>query len=381
MTDVLIIGDTFRCPELRHEIPLGVPDPFVYLEVSGQRRVYVNSMEAARIDGLGLGVETHTLEELCADQLKKQGLDPRAFALEWVARSCVHAGLREGVVPHGLPAGNLDRIRAEGIELRVDQAHFDDRRRVKSGHELAGVRRAQTAAEAGMRAAAEMFAAAQPENGALSLDGAPLTVERVKQAIARVFDDHGCVTDDFIVAPAAQGAMGHEMGHGPIRSGDPVVIDLWPRDRESACFADMTRTFVVGEPSGTVVEWHRLARETLEVATELIRPGVDCRSVYDAVCDVMEDAGQPTGRTKPDGETLADGFFHGLGHGVGLEVHELPYLGLLPGGALEAGDVITLEPGVYESGVGGVRLEDLVLVTDDGCEVLTDFPYDLAPAA
>jgi Xaa-Pro aminopeptidase len=377
MTDVLVIGDTFRCPELRHEIPLGVPDPFVYLEVGGGRHVYVGSMEAPRIDGLGLDVHVHTLEEVGIDELRAQGLDQRAITLEWVARAAVHAGLRVALVPHGFPAGHLDRIRREGIELQVEQTHFDDRRRVKSGHELAGVRRAQRAAEAGMRAAVGMLAAAAPANGGLALEGAELTVERVKEAVARAFEEHHCVSDDFIVAPAAQGALGHEMGHGPIRPGDPVVIDLWPRDRESACFADMTRTFVVGEPDEKVHEWHRLAKQTLDVSTAMIRPGVDCRSVYDAVCDVIEDAGYPTGRTKRDGEILADGFFHGLGHGVGLEVHELPYLGFLPGGELVAGDVITLEPGVYASGVGGVRLEDLVLVTEDGCEVLTGFPYDL----
>lgn len=377
MSDVLVIGDTFHCPELRHEIPLGVPDPFVYLEVGGTRHVYVGSMEAARIDGLGLGISVHTLEEVGADELRAQRLAPHAFALECVARACAHAGLRAALVPHGFPAGHLDRIRGDGIELIVDQEHFDHRRRVKSGHELAGVRRAQLAAQAGMRAAVDLLAAATARNGSLLLDGEELTVERVKKAIARVFDEHDCVSDDFIVAPAAQGAVGHEMGHGPIRPGDPVVIDLWPRDRESACFADMTRTFVVGELSDEVREWHRLARETLEVSTAMIRPGVDCRSVYDAVCDVIESAGFPTGRTKRDGEILADGFFHGLGHGVGLEVHEPPFLGFLPGGELVAGDVITLEPGVYASGVGGVRLEDLVLVTDDGCEVLTDFPYDL----
>lgn len=377
MADVVIVGDTFRCMELRHEIPLGVPDPFVYVEVGGDRHVYVSAMEATRLDALGLDVTTHSLEEIGADELRAQGLAPRSFALEWVARACVHAGVREALVPHGFPAGHLDRIRREGIALVVDQEHFDDRRRVKSGRELAGVRRAQKAAEAGMGTVVELLAAATARNGALVLDGAELTVERVKREIGRAFDEHGCLSDDFIVAPGAQGAVGHEMGHGPIAPGQPVVVDLWPRDRETACFADMTRTFVAGEPSDDVREWHRLSRETLEISAAMIRPGVDCRSVYDAVCDVIEGAGYPTGRTKPEGEVLADGFFHGLGHGVGLDVHEQPYLGILPGGELVAGDVITLEPGVYRSGVGGVRLEDLVLVTEDGCEVLTDFPYDL----
>ncbi len=377
MTDVLVIGDTFRCPELRHEIPLGVPDPFLYAEVDGARHVYVSSMEAPRIDGLGLDVTVHPLEEIGIDELRRQGLDQRALVLEVAARACAHVGLRQALVPHTFPAGHLDRIRRAGVELSVDQEHFDDRRRVKSGRELAGVRRAQEAAEAGMRVATEMLAAATVRNGGLELAGEPLTVERVKAEIARAFEGHGCVTDDFIVAPAAQGAIGHEMGHGAIRPGDPVVIDLWPRHRDSACYADMTRTFVVGEPDEKVREWHRLTREALEVATAMIRPGVACRAVFDAVCDVIEDAGYPTMRTKHEGEALRDGFFHGLGHGVGLEVHELPLLGFLPGGDLVAGDVITLEPGVYESGVGGVRLEDLVLVTEDGCEVLTDFPYHL----
>ena len=115
----------------------------------------------------------------------------------------------------------------------------------------------------------------------------------------------------------------------------------------------------------------------VETATAIVRAGVECRFVFDAVCDVFEAAGYPTQRTKTAGEALRNGFFHGLGHGVGLEVHEGPYLGLLPGGTLLAGDVVTLEPGLYDPAIGGVRLEDLVLVTDDGCEVLTRFPYDL----
>ena len=104
---------------------------------------------------------------------------------------------------------------------------------------------------------------------------------------------------------------------------------------------------------------------------------MDCQSVFAAACDVYEAAGYATQRTKVAGEVLDHGFFHGLGHGVGLEVHEGPYMGRLPGGPLVAGDVVTVEPGLYDPAVGGVRLEDLVLVTDDGCEVLTRFPYDL----
>ncbi|MSO94707.1 MAG: aminopeptidase P family protein [Thermoleophilia bacterium] len=377
MSDVLIIGETFRSPEMRHEVPLGVPDPFVYLEHDGVRHVYVGSMEAERIRGLGLDLEVHPLEEIGIDELYAQNLDWHEMSLAWAARACAHAGLGHATVPHTFPAGHLDRLRQTGIELTVDQSVFDARRRAKTGAQLAGVRRAQRAAEAGLDVAVALVRSADNDGGVLVLDGEPLTVERVKAAMRVVFAEHGCSADDFVVAPGPQGAGGHEMGHGPIRVGEPVVFDLWPRDDTSFCFADMTRTIAVGPVRDEVREWHRLTREALAVTTSMIRAGVECQSVFAAACDVYESAGYPTQRTKTAGEVLRNGFFHGLGHGVGLEVHEGPYMGLLPGGVLLAGDVVTLEPGLYEPAVGGVRLEDIVLVTDDGCEILTRFPYDL----
>jgi len=156
------------------------------------------------------------------------------------------------------------------------------------------------------------------------------------------------------------------------------VIDLFPRDRESGCFADMTRTFVIGEPTEELREWHRLCKEALDRALGDIRAGVTGKSVFDGTCDIFEAAGYKTQRTKEEGKPLEEGFFHSLGHGVGLEVHEEPSLGML-GQELVAGDVVSVEPGLYKPGVGGCRLEDLVLVTEGGCENLTDYPYELKP--
>ncbi len=377
MPDVLLVGDTYRTPEMRHEIPLGIPDPFLYLEHDDTRHVFVSSLEAGRIRELGAVLDVHPLEDVGIDELIAAGVGANELGMEIAARACAHVGLREAVVPIGFPAGHFERLRADGIEFRIDQELFDERRRAKTKGQLAGVRRAQKAADAGMAAAAGLLGGAENGDGVLWHDGGPLTVERIKAALRQVFVAHGCTAEDFLVAPGAQGAVGHEMGHGPIRVGETVVVDLWPRDDDSGCYADMTRTFVVGEPSDEARDWHRLAREALDVATRMVAPGAECRALFDATCAVFEREGYPTQRTKQAGEVLQDGFFHSLGHGVGLEVHEQPALGRTAAGTLVVGDVVALEPGLYRSGTGGVRLEDLVLVTEDGCEVLTDFPYDM----
>jgi len=213
----------------------------------------------------------------------------------------------------------------------------------------------------------------------LLLDGEPLTVERLKAEMNVAFATHDTTADEYIVAPGAQGAVGHDMGSGPIRPNTPVVVDIFPRDNASAVYTDMTRTFVVGEVADDVREWHRLCKEALDRAIAEIRPGVEARAVFDLTCEIFEAAGEPTQRTKKPGESLSDGFFHGLGHGVGLEVHEEPSMGRMARKKLVAGDVVTVEPGLYRAGYGGVRLEDIVLVIESGAEVITDYPYHLEP--
>jgi Xaa-Pro aminopeptidase len=194
-----------------------------------------------------------------------------------------------------------------------------------------------------------------------------------------VFSEHGVSGDDFIVSHGAQTAIGHELGHGPIAPNEPIVIDLWPKDPDSACYADMTRTYVVGEAPEELVKYHGLVKEALDQSFAATKAGVAGSAVYTLVCELFEEHGQKTSLSKAPGEVLEEGFFHGLGHGVGLEVHEAPSLGRGGTGDLVAGDVVTLEPGLYRPGFGGCRLEDLVLVTENGAENLTDFPYDLTP--
>jgi Xaa-Pro aminopeptidase len=378
MPDVIMFADTFRSPELRHEVPLGIPDPFLYLERDGVKHIAINSMEAARLGELGLH-ELPLQEEFGVDELLRSGLSYPEIRAELTVRAVRSLGVASAVVPETFPLWLADRLRAEGIELTVDGEFFDERRRVKTEAELAGMRRAQRAAEAAMDTVRDLLRRAAPNGDGLTLDGEPLTVERVKSAMSQTFAAHGTTADEFIVAPGAQGAVGHDMGSGPIRAGVPIVVDIWPRDNESFIYCDMTRTFVVGEVAPDVREWHRLCKEALDRAISELKDGADGRAIFDGTCEIFEAAGEPTQRTKEAGKPLSDGFFHGLGHGVGLEVHEEPGLGFASKLPLQAGDVVTVEPGCYRQGYGGVRLEDLVLVTESGAENLTRYPYDLEP--
>ncbi len=375
---VLIYGDTIRLPELRHEVPIGIGDPFLYAEVGALRHVVIGSLELPRVRELD-GLQVHALEEFGVDELLGSGKTRDEIVEEIQLRAVQAFGIDSATVPYSFPLALADRIRAAGTELRPDRKFFDKRRRVKNEHELAGVRRAQHAANEGMRAAAALLRRAEPNGAEVLVDGKALTVERVKTALAEAFIANGCSADEFIVSHGAQSAIGHHMGEGPIGPDEPIVIDIWPRDAESSCYADMTRTFVVGEPPPELAEWHRLTLEALRRSIEAIHPGAAERAIFDIACDVYEAAGQRTQRTKTPGEPLEEGFFHSLGHGVGLEVHEEPSLALIGRDSLLAGDVVTIEPGLYRPGFGGVRLEDLILVTEDGRENLTSFPYDLAP--
>jgi Xaa-Pro aminopeptidase len=377
VTDVLIYADTLRSAELRHEVPVPIGDAFLYAEHEGVRHVVVSALEAPLLDGFGF--ELHPYEEFGADELRRSGMSWLEIDDEITVRAVLALGVEQATVPGTFPLLLADKLRAKGVDLVPNQEFFVGRRRVKSEAELMGIRRAQVAAEAGMSAARDLLRRAVQNGKGLQVDGEPLTSERIKAAIAQAFLAHGASGDELIVSHGSQSAIGHHMGTGQIEAGEPIVIDLWPRDNESACCADMTRTFVVGDVPEELAEWHRLCKEALDRAEQDLRPGVTGKSVYEGSCEIFESAGYPTQRTKREGEPLEEGFFHSLGHGVGLEVHELPVLGMVGHEELLLGEVFAVEPGLYRPGFGGCRLEDLLVVTENGAEKLTSFPYDLQP--
>ncbi len=360
-----MFADTIRSPELRHEVPVPAPDPMIYVERDGSRLVFAGSLEMPRLAEVD-GLEPVAFEEIGLDELIAAGKSWRECEPELVVSACRHAGVGRAVVPRSFPVAVADHLRANGVEVVADGPAFDRRRRAKTATELAGIRRALRASEQATARVRELLGG-----------GGEITCEELRTEISRLFTDAGVVTPDgLIVSHGAQTAVGHEPGHGRIETGEAVLVDLYPQDPDSGCYSDLTRTFCVGEPPAELVEYHALCREALERTYERVRPGVTGAELHRVAAAVFEERGIPTQLTKRPGEVLADGFYHSLGHGVGLEVHEPPLLGR-NGEELVAGDVLAVEPGCYRRGFGGCRLEDLVLVTDDGCELLTDFPYEL----
>ncbi|MFL6038973.1 MAG: M24 family metallopeptidase [Gaiellaceae bacterium] len=378
MPDVLIYGDTVRSPELRHEVPVPIQDAFLYAEKGDRRAVILHSLEIPRVREDAPHLEIVPLEQLGVDELIAKGNPWWQNELELAVRACRELGIERATVPPTFPVGHADFLRANGVEVAVDRDLFDNRRRSKNDTEIAGIRKAQRACEAALDAARGLLRQAQANGGGLEVGGEALTSERLKRAIEDVFADHDVEGSDMIVSHGPQTAVGHNSGSGQIAPNEPIVFDLFPKDKATGCYSDMTRTYVVGEPSDEVREWHALVKRALETSTAGVKPGVNGSELFEEVCDQFHEAGYKTQLNKEPGEVLEDGFFHSLGHGVGLEVHELPYMGR-NGQDLVPGDVITIEPGLYRSGYGGLRLEDIVLVTNEGYEVLTDYPYDLEP--
>jgi Xaa-Pro aminopeptidase len=229
-----------------------------------------------------------------------------------------------------------------------------------------------------MAVAERLIRAAERCGGRLHHEGQPLTAERVRVAIRAACAAAGAPAPTDIIVSSALSGGGHDPGTGPLPAELPIIVDVWPRDEESGCWADMARTFVAGDVTSEVAELRDVVREALEAARSAACPGITGRALYDFAADIIERAGHPTQRTSTPGETLTRGFYFSLGHGVGLEVHEPPILGLSGHEPLVAGDVVAIEPGIEGlEGIGGVGFEDLLLITEDGSETLTDYPYEL----
>lgn len=295
-------------------------------------------------------------------------------------RLLAERGLSEVRVSPLLPAAAYEALRGAGVGVEIDRRLFLDERRRKSAEEADCIRAAQGAAEAACVEVIGQLAAAEPKaDGLLWLEGSPLTSERLMASAQAALSQIGYSAAEMIVAGSPENALPHFQGAGPIRSSAPVIIDIFPRGRTSHYHGDLTRTVVPGQVPDPVRRMHDTCVEALDRAIGLLSQGVNGREVHRAVCQVLVDRGFGTATDGFAGDPAAPRMIHSTGHGVGLEVHEAPALRDLDC-TLQEGDVVTVEPGLYLTGLGGVRVEDTGLVVAGGFRNFTNLPRSLDPA-
>jgi Xaa-Pro aminopeptidase len=371
-----MFADSVRDADLYLATGISVVDPFIYVETNGTRLIVTSEIEADAARRNSHATDVWLSSKFGSRELVAGGMGWDDAQIEVLGRVVADLGLAEVVVPPSFPVVAADHLRDKGVAVRPDREQFQLRRRAKDEHALTGIRAAQRGTEAAMARVVEVLGSSSPKGDGLVFDGETLTAERIRAEVITTLRAHGCEGEPPITSPGPQGAFVHELGTGPLHPGESLIVDIFPVHAESRFCADMTRTFCYGEATELLRHMHATVREAVQRSTDAIRTGVNGRQVWEAACDAIEEGGYRTERSVPKGESLDEDFFHGLGHGVGLEVHEAPSMGLA-GDDLIAGDVVTIEPGVYRKGFGGVRLEDLAVVRDDGAEVLTDFPYDM----
>jgi len=288
-------------------------------------------------------------------------------------------GMAEARVSPNLRAVHLEDLRAAGLQVEIDRDLFRDERRRKTPDQAAAIHDAQRAAEAAVVEVARQLSRAEIKDGELWLDGSRLTSERLNAGAQRALAELGFVCPDMIIAGSPECALPHYRGEGAIRADAPVIIDIFPSSRSTHYHGDLTRTIVVGQVSEDVRRMHAAAVQALDAGIESIRAGVSGRDVHRAVCHVLVDRGFGTttqGFEGPDGVAKMN---HSTGHGVGLDVHEQPGLRDAAVEPLNEGDVVTVEPGLYLLGLGGVRVEDTGMVTKRGFQNFTTLTRSLDP--
>jgi Xaa-Pro aminopeptidase len=279
-------------------------------------------------------------------------------------------GLRAVEVPPSFPLGLAAELRRRRVRLRVGPDPFWPERALKTPGEVRAIEAALRAAEAGLLAGIEALRACRVgRDGFLRRDGRRFRAEDLRGAVnARILAE-GCVPSHTICAPGDQAVDPHQEGSGPIRANAPIVMDIFPRSERSGYYGDLTRTVVRGRASPRLREVYALVQRGVALGHSRVRDGAQGQSIHAEILALFERHGYKTGMR--DGRI--QGFFHGTGHGLGLQIHEAPSIGRRPS-TLKAGHVVTVEPGLYYLGLGGVRIEDVALVTKTGSRNLTRVP-------
>ena len=364
---LLMIGSSERCANLFYATRFRAPGSFVFLWTPSEKIMLANNLEIdrARDQASVDRVLSYTQYEQQAKERGQEHPNSQAVLLELLR----DLGLAQLQVPAYFPLGTADFLRGEGIELTIAAEPLFPQRNIKDATEIENVRRAMQAAEAGMETAVGGLRSADVRDGVLFLNGDVLTSERLRRMVHQTLMDCDSIGEHTIIAGGDQGCDPHQVGFGPLRAGETIIIDIFPRDEASGYYGDLTRTFCKGPASKSMQHLYETVLEAQQLGLEHIRPGAEGHLIHEAIQRLFDDAGYETG--EKDG--YMQGYLHGTGHGLGLEIHEGPRIGLR-GDVLESGHVVTMEPGLYYRGLGGVRIEDTVVLCQGGCENLCSLP-------
>ena len=360
--DAYVIYASSRDTDMKYLTHFTTSDPFVFFKKPGEPGVIiVSQMETGRASREATAtVMTRTQAGL--PEIMKTEKDPYRATAKMIAGQVG----KKILVPQNFPIA-LANAMSEYCTVVVDGGTIQSMRAKKSKIELILMNKVQKVTEKAMDRAVTLIRSSSVKKGILHIGQKPLTSEHVKFSMHSLLLEHGCSAVDTIVSCGEDTAIPHMSGSGPLKSDEPIVIDLFPVEEKSGYYADMTRTVVKGKPSSDIREMYDALREAKQLGISRVRAGVSGADIHLAVVDFFKERGY---------ETDTRGFIHNLGHGVGLQVHELPTIG--PAGKnLESGNVITIEPGLYYPGIGGVRLEDIGAVTTKGFNNFTAFPEEL----
>jgi Xaa-Pro aminopeptidase len=344
------------------------PDPFIFIRTAAGKRIYVMSdLEVGRARKQSNAHQVLSLSHYTARAMERTGRMPGVTdVMTEVFRDL---RIRSVTVPGNAAAAIVEGLRKNGVRVQVSRAPLFPERLLKKPAEVAAIRRCMRVTEAGLQAGVDLLRRATIRKGWVMSEGKRLTAERLRQVINGEIFARGCIPAGTIVGAGLHGCDPHDIGSGPIRAGQPIILDVFPRSESTGYFADITRTVVKGKASDMVRDIYETVLAGQRMALRRVRHGVASRDIHGAILDLFEARGFPTGEAKG----RMQGFFHGTGHGLGLEIHEAPRIAMNDT-RLEAGMVVTVEPGLYYHPVGGVRIEDTVLVTRTGIRNLTRFP-------
>jgi Xaa-Pro aminopeptidase len=365
----LIVAASETDPDMLYATKFWAPDPFIFLERNGRRALVLSDLEFDRGRKQADADEFIMFSEL---EREVQGKSKKAPRYEKVlAHFLRKRGVRSTIVPGNFPLAYAQELAANKIHVRATNGLFWPEREAKSNKEIEMIGHALRITEIGLRRAIEILKASKPgPRKRLRWNGKTLTSEMLRAEIDSAILRADGIPTGTIVAGGDQACDPHERGSGPLYADSLIILDVFPRDTKSGYFGDLTRTVLRGRASEAQRKLWNAVKAGQALALKKIRAGVDGMAIHKAIQDLFAKRGFPTEVRK--GRRV--GFFHGTGHGLGLEIHEHPRLQKV---TLKERQVLTVEPGLYYPGVGGARQEDVVVVTKTGCKILSRFPKQL----